>query len=91
MKGLRKYIKSYLLKKNTFFQGTFEGALRPDIRKFSYFPEYVDENLEAFKDKKIYMYCTGGIRCERGSAYLKHKVGWHFLPKKIYAFYGGYV
>lgn len=55
-------------------QGHFQGCLAPDIRKFSYFPSYVDENLELFKDKRVLMYCTGGIRCERGSAYLRSKV-----------------
>ncbi|XP_072778301.1 thiosulfate sulfurtransferase/rhodanese-like domain-containing protein 2 isoform X4 [Taeniopygia guttata] len=53
--------------------GHFQGCLAPDIRKFSYFPSYVDENLELFKDKRVLMYCTGGIRCERGSAYLRSK------------------
>ncbi|XP_071941859.1 thiosulfate sulfurtransferase/rhodanese-like domain-containing protein 2 [Antedon mediterranea] len=53
--------------------GKFEGAVTPDIRKFSYWPEYVDQNLSLFQDKKVIMYCTGGIRCERGSAYLKSK------------------
>lgn len=55
-------------------QGHFQGCLAPDIRKFSYFPSYIDENLELFKDKRVLMYCTGGIRCERGSAYLRSKV-----------------
>ncbi|KAF6127999.1 thiosulfate sulfurtransferase like domain containing 2 [Phyllostomus discolor] len=53
--------------------GHFQGCLAPDIRKFSYFPSYVDKNLELFRDKRVLMYCTGGIRCERGSAYLKAK------------------
>ncbi|XP_069633825.1 thiosulfate sulfurtransferase/rhodanese-like domain-containing protein 2 [Haliaeetus albicilla] len=57
--------------------GHFQGCLAPDIRKFSYFPSYVDENLELFKDKRVLMYCTGGIRCERGSAYLRSKVRCH--------------
>ncbi|XP_072019894.1 thiosulfate sulfurtransferase/rhodanese-like domain-containing protein 2 [Amphiura filiformis] len=53
--------------------GQFPGALAPDIRKFSYWPEYIDKNVDAFRDKRVIMYCTGGIRCERGSAYLKSK------------------
>lgn len=57
------------------FQGQFTRCLAPNIRKFSYFPDYVDQNLELFRDKKVLMYCTGGIRCERGSAYLRSKVG----------------
>lgn len=56
------------------FQGQFTRCLAPNIRKFSYFPDYVDQNLELFRDKKVLMYCTGGIRCERGSAYLRSKV-----------------
>lgn len=58
------------------FQGQFTGCLAPNIRKFSYFPDYIDQNLELFRDKKVLMYCTGGIRCERGSAYLRSKVSW---------------
>ncbi|XP_033624156.1 thiosulfate sulfurtransferase/rhodanese-like domain-containing protein 2 [Asterias rubens] len=53
--------------------GQFKGAVTPNIRKFSYWPEYVDKNLDLFQDKRVIMYCTGGIRCERGSAYLKSK------------------
>ncbi|XP_054842554.1 thiosulfate sulfurtransferase/rhodanese-like domain-containing protein 2 [Eublepharis macularius] len=53
--------------------GHFQGCLAPDIRKFSYFPSYVDENLELFRGKRVLMYCTGGIRCEKGSAYLISK------------------
>jgi predicted sulfurtransferase len=53
--------------------GKFENAICPPIRAFSQFAEYVDENLDMFKDKKVYMYCTGGIRCERASAYMKLK------------------
>ncbi|KAL8202859.1 UNVERIFIED_CONTAM: thiosulfate sulfurtransferase (rhodanese)-like domain-containing protein 2 [Gekko kuhli] len=53
--------------------GHFQGCLAPDIRKFSYFPSYIDENLELFRGKRVLMYCTGGIRCERGSAYLRSK------------------
>lgn len=59
------------------FQGHFQGCLAPDIRKFSYFPSYIDENLKLFKNKRVLMYCTGGIRCERGSAYLRSKVRYH--------------
>ncbi|NWR76835.1 TSTD2 protein, partial [Centropus unirufus] len=65
--------------------GHFQGCLAPDIRKFSYFPSYVDENLELFKDKRVLMYCTGGIRCERGSAYLRSKA----VCKEVYQLKGG--
>ncbi|XP_061748104.1 thiosulfate sulfurtransferase/rhodanese-like domain-containing protein 2 [Nerophis ophidion] len=65
--------------------GQFTGCLAPDIRKFSYFPDYVDQNLELFRDKKVLMYCTGGIRCERGSAYLRSKD----VCKEVYQLKGG--
>src|SRR4029434_9222679 len=55
-------------------QGQCSACLSPDIRKFSYFPDYVDQNLELFQNKRVLMYCTGGIRCERGSAYLRSTV-----------------
>ncbi|CAK8693227.1 unnamed protein product [Clavelina lepadiformis] len=51
--------------------GFFENALRPNLRKFSYFPAYVDENREVFNGRKVITYCTGGIRCERATTYLK--------------------
>lgn len=65
--------------------GQFTRCLAPNIRKFSYFPDYVDQNLELFKDKKVLMYCTGGIRCERGSAYLRSKD----VCKEVYQLKGG--
>lgn len=45
--------------------GHFRGAIRPDIESFREFPEWIDENLAEFKDKKVMTYCTGGIRCEK--------------------------
>ncbi|OCU00714.1 thiosulfate sulfurtransferase/rhodanese-like domain-containing protein 2 [Xenopus laevis] len=65
--------------------GQFQNCLAPNIRKFSYFPNYVDQNLELFKDKTVLMYCTGGIRCERGSAYLRSKS----VCKEVYQLKGG--
>ncbi|XP_052006269.1 thiosulfate sulfurtransferase/rhodanese-like domain-containing protein 2 [Xyrauchen texanus] len=65
--------------------GQFSQCLAPDIRKFSYFPDYVDKNLDLFQDKKVLMYCTGGIRCERGSAYLRSKN----VCKEVYQLKGG--
>lgn len=53
--------------------GRFTGALVPDIENFRDFPGYIDKNQDLFKDKEVLMYCTGGIRCERASAYLKSK------------------
>lgn len=51
--------------------GTFKGALNPDTESFREFPEYVAKNLDPAKHKKVAMYCTGGIRCEKSTAYLK--------------------
>lgn len=60
------------------FQGQFSQCLAPNIWKFSYFPDYVDQGLDLFRDKNVLMYCTGVIRCERGSAYLRSKVSLPF-------------
>jgi len=65
--------------------GHFGGAVLPNIRKFSYFPMYVEENRDLFKDKQVFMYCTGGIRCERASAYLK-ELG---ICSEVYQLEGG--
>ncbi|MDR3646538.1 MAG: rhodanese-related sulfurtransferase [Candidatus Babeliales bacterium] len=65
--------------------GKFEDAITPDIRYFRQFPDYIDQNLEQFKDKEVLMYCTGGIRCERASAYLKSKG----IAKEVYQVEGG--
>ncbi|XP_010898736.1 thiosulfate sulfurtransferase/rhodanese-like domain-containing protein 2 [Esox lucius] len=65
--------------------GKFSQCLAPNIRKFSYFPDYIDQNLNLFRDKKVLMYCTGGIRCERGSAYLRSKD----VCKEVYQLKGG--
>ena len=53
--------------------GKFKGAINPDTEDFTEFAKFVDEHLASQKDKKIAMYCTGGIRCERSTAYLKQK------------------
>lgn len=49
--------------------GRFKGAVCPDIENFHEFPKWV-ESLEGSKDRKILMYCTGGIRCEKFSGLL---------------------
>lgn len=54
--------------------GHFKGALKPDLENFYDFPQWLDEaNIP--KDKKVLMYCTGGIRCEKFSVLMKDK-GW---------------
>jgi UPF0176 protein len=51
--------------------GTFKGAISPKTVNFRDFPEYVEKELKQHKAKKIAMFCTGGIRCEKSTAYLK--------------------
>lgn len=50
--------------------GHFRGALRPPIDSFRLFPQWIKENLGHIKDKHIITYCTGGIRCEKLTAYM---------------------
>lgn len=50
--------------------GTFPGASDPKTHVFSEFPKYVEAELARDKDRPIAMFCTGGIRCEKASAYL---------------------
>jgi len=65
--------------------GAFNNALIPNIDTFRDLPQYIDENPELFKDKEVLMYCTGGVRCERASTYLKSKN----IAKKVYQIEGG--
>ncbi|MDA0977953.1 MAG: rhodanese-related sulfurtransferase [Proteobacteria bacterium] len=51
--------------------GTFKGAINPHTTTFREFPEYVEANLDPRKHRKVAMFCTGGIRCEKSTAYLK--------------------
>lgn len=53
--------------------GHFRGAIRPDITVFRDLPDWIDENREQFEGKKILTYCTGGVRCEKFSGFLKNK------------------
>ncbi|WP_088032836.1 rhodanese-related sulfurtransferase [Evansella clarkii] len=53
--------------------GHFRGAVRPDIHSFRELPQWIKENKEKFEDKKILTYCTGGIRCEKFSGWLKEE------------------
>jgi predicted sulfurtransferase len=65
--------------------GRFQNAITPDIKNFREFPEYIEKNLDQFKDKQVLMYCTGGIRCERATAYLKTKE----VAQEVYQIEGG--
>ncbi len=51
--------------------GMFKGALDPNTATFTEFKDYVAKNLDPAKNKKVAMYCTGGIRCEKASSYMK--------------------
>jgi len=53
--------------------GSFENAVDPETDSFREFPEYVAKNLDPAKHKKVAMFCTGGIRCEKSTAYLKQQ------------------
>jgi UPF0176 protein len=53
--------------------GTFKNAINPNTETFREFPAYVEKNLDKNKHKKVAMYCTGGIRCEKSTAYLKEQ------------------
>jgi len=53
--------------------GTFDGAVNPDIDTFRDFPAYMRENHDPEKTKKVAMFCTGGIRCEKSTALLKEQ------------------
>ena len=53
--------------------GTFAGALDPGTQSFTEFKDYVATHLDPARDKKVAMFCTGGIRCEKASSYLLSK------------------
>ncbi len=50
--------------------GIFEGAIDPKIKVFTEFVDYVRQNLDPEKHKKVAMFCTGGIRCEKASSFM---------------------
>lgn len=64
--------------------GTFEGAIDPKIAHFTHFKDFVETLPEDAKTKKIAMFCTGGIRCEKASAYMMA----HGFPE-VYHLKGG--
>ena len=67
--------------------GHFKGAITPDVDTFRDSLDVIEEDLKAHKeDKNLLMYCTGGIRCEKASAYYKHK-GF----KNVYQLEGGII
>ncbi|MBN9543087.1 MAG: hypothetical protein J0G32_04765 [Alphaproteobacteria bacterium] len=64
--------------------GTFKNAVNPKIERFTEFATWLEDNFENLKDKKVGMMCTGGIRCEKATAYLK-KLG----HDEVYHLHGG--
>ena len=64
--------------------GTFRNAVNPRTENFSEFPDYVKKHMDPKKNKKVAMFCTGGIRCEKASAYMK-KLGFD----EVYHLKGG--
>jgi UPF0176 protein len=64
--------------------GTFKHAVNPKTDSFREFPDYVEHNLDPAKHRKVAMFCTGGIRCEKSTAYLK-KLGF----EEVYHLQGG--
>jgi len=50
--------------------GIFKGAIDPKIETFTEFKDYVSTNMDPKKQKKVAMFCTGGIRCEKASSYM---------------------
>ena len=53
--------------------GSFENAVNPETDSFREFPEYARKNLDPGKHRKVAMFCTGGIRCEKSTAWLKQQ------------------
>ncbi|MEM8914115.1 MAG: rhodanese-related sulfurtransferase [Planctomycetota bacterium] len=51
--------------------GTFEGAISPQTESFREFPQFVSQHLDPSVHRNVAMFCTGGIRCEKSTAYLK--------------------
>lgn len=64
--------------------GRFRNAADPGTSSFSELPEYVEQNMDPLENRRVAMYCTGGIRCEKFAAYLK-KQGF----EEVYQLKGG--
>lgn len=64
--------------------GTFKNALNPQTESFREFPEFAKRTLDPSKHKKVAMFCTGGIRCEKSTAFMKQQ-GF----KEVYHLEGG--
>lgn len=67
-----------------FDMGTFDQAINPKIKSFGEFPKWVKENLSDKKDIPVVTFCTGGVRCEKATAFMKRE-GF----KEVYQLEGG--
>lgn len=67
-----------------YTSGTFKGAINPHIARFSDLPAFVEKNLDPSEQKRVAMFCTGGIRCEKFAPYLK-QIGF----QEVYQLDGG--
>jgi len=69
--------KTMLIDTRNYYEyamGTFKGAINPKIHSFSELKNWLDSNLQSIsKERNIAMFCTGGIRCEKSTAYLKQQ------------------
>ena len=64
---------SYECEVGTFHANDRRAAINPQTSSFREFPEYADAALDPVRHKKVAMFCTGGIRCEKATAYLKQR------------------
>ena len=67
---------TYLIDARNEFEikiGTFEGAINPKTTKFSELPQWFENHRAELENKKVAMFCTGGIRCEKATSYLKDR------------------
>lgn len=65
--------------------GSFVGSIKPNTKTFREFPQYINAHADELKDKDVLMFCTGGIRCERASGYVKKNTE----SKNVYQIEGG--
>lgn len=72
--------------RNEVALGRFKGAIDPFTASFSEFPTWVRKHSSELKDKKVLLYCTGGIRCEKASAYVRSELG---HSSQVYHLQGG--
>ncbi|MDO8168144.1 rhodanese-related sulfurtransferase [Candidatus Phytoplasma melaleucae] len=66
--------------------GHFQNAINPNIRNFRDLPKWTDENISLLRERKVLIYCTGGVRCEKFSVFLQNK-GIH----EVYQLKGGII